>query len=167
MDYIQALLQVQAVLAAAFEEEQAALAWPQSHPLPRKKTRGPEQAPEEAADWAQLTVQGSAEWEGPGLGSGGQEEAPVKQLLGQLQSLAAANGRTVILGQSLSEQALSSLQKSQGAVVSDLRTSRFSGGLTGEVSQRLAASGIAGQQTHRSMYEISRYFERDARRYGG
>ena len=30
-----------------------------------------------------------------------------------------------------------------------------------------SADGIAGAQTERSMAEISRFFERDARRYGG
>nr|DAI97598.1 MAG TPA: hypothetical protein [Caudoviricetes sp.] len=48
-----------------------------------------------------------------------------------------------------------------------MRHSRFEGGLCADFSQSLETQGVSGAQTQRSMREISRFFERDARRYGG
>ena len=41
------------------------------------------------------------------------------------------------------------------------------GGAVTQSWTQLRTAGIAGAQTERSMAEISRFFERDARRYGG
>ena len=41
-----------------------------------------------------------------------------------------------------------------------------SGGLTGSYRQTMTVAGIASGPSQRSMQEISRFFERDARRYG-
>ncbi len=45
--------------------------------------------------------------------------------------------------------------------------SAFSGGLIGRLTQTLETEGVSSIQAQRSMGEISRFFERDARRYGG
>ena len=41
------------------------------------------------------------------------------------------------------------------------------GGVRTSVSAQMQVTGLAGAQTAWSMAEISRFFERDARRYGG
>ena len=66
-----------------------------------------------------------------------------------------------------SEQALEGAQQTQGVQPSVMRHSRFEGGLCADFSQSLETQGVSGAQTQRSMREISRFFERDARRYGG
>ena len=40
------------------------------------------------------------------------------------------------------------------------------GGVMGSSRQTMAVAGIASEPSQRSMREISRFFERDARRYG-
>ena len=60
-----------------------------------------------------------------------------------------------------------SAEETPGVQPSVMRHSRFEGGLCADFSQSLETQGVSGAQTQRSMREISRFFERDARRYGG
>ena len=66
-----------------------------------------------------------------------------------------------------SARVLQTAQETQSVQPSMMRHSRYEAGLGGSFSQMLETEGMSGMQTQRSMCEISRFFERDARRYGG
>lgn len=88
------------------------------------------------------------------------------ELLAELSALQTSRSRIPLLRQTLSEQ-----RQRQAAALQTVDPMRRTpentvGGLTGSYRQTLTADGIAGAPTERSMLEISRYFERDARRYG-
>ena len=59
------------------------------------------------------------------------------------------------------------LEDAQSVQPSAQAGSAFSGGLIGRLTQTLETEGVSSIQAQRSMGEISRFFERDARRYGG
>ena len=65
------------------------------------------------------------------------------------------------------ERQLRTLQQMQSVQPSAQAGSAFSGGLIGRLTQTLETEGVSSIQAQRSMGEISRFFERDARRYGG
>lgn len=164
MDYLEELLWMQMALAAELEEEPRTELT--EHSLPRSKRKAEQAVPSEQAEAA-----GEAEWtedrEVPAPDTEEVEALPQKRLLLQWTELQSAVGRIGLLSQTLSERQLAATQTEQGAYVSQLSASRFSGGLTADATQRMLASGIAGHRTGQTMSQISRYFERDARRYGG
>ena len=121
----------------------------------RGQTREAQEKPENDA-------RGVSAEETPETGAERTEEHGAAALLQELlrrASLRAAQLR--------SEQALEGAQQTQGVQPSVMRHSRFEGGLCADFSQSLETQGVSGAQTQRSMREISRFFERDARRYGG
>lgn len=106
--------------------------------------------------------------ETPEVGAESTEERGAAALLQELLRLEQTGARASLRAAQLrSEQALESAQQTQGVQPSVMRHSRFEGGLCADFSQSLETQGVSGAQTQRSMREISRFFERDARRYGG
>ena len=167
MDYIQMLLQMQTALAQALEEEPG-MELPEAAMI--RPRQGSQEEEQEA--FAAESREESMEAEEPAAkksqsATGGEERQEARWMLERLELLQAANGRAAMIAQTLAEQKISALQKSQSGYVSQQGDSRFLGGVTAEPARPLLASGIAGQQTQRTMFDISRYFERDARRYGG
>ena len=84
-------------------------------------------------------------------------------LLGELKQ--AAQARAAL--EALRQEAVQTRAVRQ---VRPAATEKADGVMGGAVTQswtQLRTAGIAGAQTERSMAEISRFFERDARRYGG
>jgi len=89
-------------------------------------------------------------------------------LLRELRRLEDAQLRAALLTtQTEGERQLRTLQQMQSVQPSAQAGSAFSGGLIGRLTQTLETEGVSSIQALRSMGEISRFFERDARRYGG
>ena len=93
-------------------------------------------------------------------------EDSTASLLAELDNLQATRSRIPLLRQTLSEQRQRQTMQLLSVDPMQRRPENTAGGLTGSYRQTLVSDGIAGAPTERSMLEISRYFERDARRYG-
>lgn len=160
MGYVDELLSAHAALAAELEAEpEEALA---RHAARRRgQTREEQEKPENDA-------RGVPAEETPETGAERTEERGAAALLQELLWLEQTGARASLRAAQLrSEQALEGAQQTQGVQPSVMRHSRFEGGLCADFSQSLETQGVSGAQTQRSMREISRFFERDARRYGG
>lgn len=64
------------------------------------------------------------------------------------------------------ERAMTALFERQTVRVTEKTADAEGGGLIGSARSKMELAGIASSPSQRSMMEISRYFERDARRYG-
>ena len=64
------------------------------------------------------------------------------------------------------EAAMTALQERQTVHLTKQTPDNAEGGLLGSYRQTMTVAGIASGPSQRSMQEISRFFERDARRYG-
>lgn len=64
------------------------------------------------------------------------------------------------------EAAMTALQERQTVYLTKQTPDNAEGGLLGSYRQTMTVAGIASGPSQRSMQEISRFFERDARRYG-
>ena len=87
-------------------------------------------------------------------------------LLEAFTALAGQNMHAAALRQQAIERELRRTRESQSVLLSARTPQNSPGGLTGGYEQMLSVAGLAAAPTQRSMAEISRYFERDARRYG-
>ena len=61
---------------------------------------------------------------------------------------------------------MTALQERQTVYLTKQTPDNAEGGLLGSYRQTMTVAGIASGPSQRSMQEISRFFERDARRYG-
>lgn len=128
---------------------------------------------EEARDVEGHTVGGSA-GEPEETSALRQEQAAVEDtegaaqavLLERLEELERGTAGVQVLRQRILQEKLEKTQVLQRESLMERRPENTSGGHTGSYSRMLQADGIAGSPTQRSMQEISRYFERDSRRYG-
>ena len=64
------------------------------------------------------------------------------------------------------EAAMTELTQRQRVDITSRTPDSAAGGMMGSCRQRMEVAGIASGPSQRSMQEISRFFERDARRYG-
>ena len=64
------------------------------------------------------------------------------------------------------ERAMTALFERQTVRLTEKTADAEGGGLIGSARSKMELAGIASSPSQRSMMEISRYFERDARRYG-
>lgn len=95
------------------------------------------------------------------------DEAQHAQML--LEAFSALSGQTMqiaSLRQETIEYELRRTRESQSVLLTARTPQNAPGGLTGAYEQTLSVAGPAAAPTQQSMEEISRYFERDARRYG-
>lgn len=150
MEYIERVLLRHTALAAALEDgraPEAVDAMPEAISAGGADSAGVEEASPDAA--RELTQ------------NGGTEHSPLAALAEELQDYAAAR------------QAAEAVRR-RAARFETVRASGEAGAAAGgqggvrtlSVSQ-MQVTGLAGAQTAWSMAEISRFFERDARRYGG
>ena len=163
MGYADELLSAHAALAAELETE------PEETLVRRgawRKARGG--SAERETEKKKAGGSGETMPETAGDGAQAQKERGAAALLQEMLRLAQAGTRASLRAVQLqSERALQSAQETQGVQPSAMRHSRYEGGLGGGFLQTLESEGVSGMQTQRSMREISRFFERDARRYGG
>lgn len=163
MDYVQTLLLAQAGMAAQMGGKTELVLLERM--LSRKRT---EEQTQREVDVGEGGAENSAGTQQDGRQAALQErENAPEALLARLRDLTQTSERAesgLLRGQ---EAQLRSAQQAQSVRVSQTAHSGFGGGAAGDFMQQMVLSGIAGRQTQRSMGEISRYFERDARRYGG
>ena len=163
MDYVQTLLLAQAGMAAQLGGETELVLLERM--LSRKRTEE-QTLTEEAIRESGAGNPAGVQEDGGQTALQERENAP-EALLARLRDLTQTSERAESRSIRMQEEVLRNTQQAQSVSVSQTAHSGFGGGAAGDFMQQMALSGIAGRQTQRSMGEISRYFERDARRYGG
>ena len=93
--------------------------------------------------------------------NGGTEKSPLAALAEELRDYAAARQAAEAVRQRAARFETVRASGEVGAAAGG------QGGVRTSVSAQMQVTGLAGAQTAWSMAEISRFFERDARRYGG
>lgn len=93
--------------------------------------------------------------------NGGTEHSPLAALAEELRDYAAARQAAEAVRQRAARFETVHASGEAGAAAGG------QGGVRTSVSAQMQVTGLAGAQTAWSMAEISRFFERDARRYGG
>lgn len=151
MEYIERVLLRHTALAAALEEGRAPEAM---------------DAMPEAVVTSGGTVSGGAEEASPEAAQaladdGGTEPSPLAALAEELRDYAAARQAAEAVRQRAARFETVRASGEAGAAAGG------QGGVRTSVSAQMQVTGLAGAQTAWSMAEISRFFERDARRYGG
>lgn len=163
MGYVDELLSAHMALAAELETEPAPA--PVYGGVRWRMRRGRKQA---AAESGAACAHGEENTDLAGSGGQTREERGAAGLLQQMLRLEETRARASLrAAQMQSVQTLQQAQQTQGVQPSAMRHSRYEGGLGADFLQTLETQGVSGVQTQRSMQEISRFFERDARRYGG
>ena len=147
--YVDSILRGQAEMAAHFYEEQTITL--KHYQIPGMKQEQKSVLPEEQKQQMQMQED---------------SQQTAKQLLQNLQQLQQSAARTAVVRQNLHQTQINLLQQEQGVNVMQRTPENTSGGLTGSYSRAMFSDGIAASPTGWTMQEISRYFERDARRYG-
>ena len=161
MTYVEKILRMQAEVAAELQPE-ADEALTGYHWSARVRPEaGTQDAETEPGTAEALSLPADMQTpDGPGKADGA--------LLRELRRLEDAQLRAALLTtQTEGERQLRTLQQMQSVQPSAQAGSAFSGGLIGRLTQTLETEGVSSIQAQRSMGEISRFFERDARRYGG
>ena len=151
MEYIERVLLRHTALAAALEEGRAPEAM---------------DAMPEAVVTSGGTVSGGAEEASPEAAQaladdGGTEPSPLAALAEELRDYAAARQAAEAVRQRAARFETVRASGEAGAAAGG------QGGVRTSVSAQMQVTGLAGAQTAWSMAEISRFFERDARLYGG
>ena len=151
MEYIERVLLRHTALAAAIED-----------------ARAPEAADAmpEAVVTSGGTVSGGAEEASPEAAQaladdGGTEYSPLAALAEELRDYAAARQAAEAVRQRAARFETVRASGEAGAAAGG------QGGVRTLSAEQMQVTGLAGAQTAWSMAEISRFFERDARRYGG
>lgn len=164
MGYVDELLSRQIRLAEQLEAEPEEQAARQIMPrTAQRKAEEPEKEPAARRSGAEEATERNAAQED------GENAAGSREALRALSELQAARARAALLAaaQTQSEQLLRAAQQTQGVTPSQTVYSRYDGGMAAEPVRAMQLAGTASVQTQWSMQEISRFFERDARRYGG
>ena len=94
------------------------------------------------------------------------ENGAAGQLLLRLKELERGSAGVQVLRQKIQQEKMERVEVSQRERLMERRPENTGGGHTGSYTRRMETGGIASSPTRRSMQEISRFFERDARRYG-
>lgn len=145
-DYLQRLMARQAVLASAFDREQtirfalyemAEPAAPEGSETKDAKTSRQKPSAEEASD--------------------------VREIYRKLMQTDVLQEKTAAIRQVAEQQKL--LRQLRSESLAEQSRQQHPGGISMQVRQLMQTGGMAGRQTRQSMEEISRFFERDSRRY--
>ena len=94
------------------------------------------------------------------------ESGAAGQLLLRLTELERGSAGVQVLRQKIQQEKLERVEAAQRERLMERRPENTAGGHTGSYTRHMETGGIASSPTQRSMQEISRFFERDARRYG-
>lgn len=95
-----------------------------------------------------------------------EKEGGAQALLEAFAALAGQNAQAAALRQETIERETARTRERQSVLLSARTPQNSPAGLTGRYEQLLSVAGPAAAPTQKSMAEISRFFERDARRYG-
>ena len=151
MEYIGKVLLRHTALAAAIEEARAP---EEADALPEAVVTAAGGAAGGAEDVSPAAVRALA-------ADGGSENSPLAALAEELRDYAAARQAAQAVRQRAARFDTVRASGEAGAVAGS------PGGVRTLAAEQMQVTGLAGAQTAWSMAEISRFFERDARRYGG
>ena len=151
MEYIERVLLRHTALAAAIEDGRAPEA---VDAMPEAISVGGGAVSAEAEDASPEATRALAE-------DGGTEHSPLAALAEELRDYAAARQAAEAVRQRAARFETVRASGEVGAAAGS------PGGVRTLAAEQMQLTGLAGAQTAWSMAEISRFFERDARRYGG
>lgn len=165
MSYIEEMIARQQALAQALlTDGQTELSPARTAAAPAKKGGSYEDAPAEEATEADM---GGTQTQRPN-GEAVQPEidAGAMAMLEALKTSEQQAARVAVLRQKTMERESRQIMERLGVKLSEKTPQTSAGGLLGGFETAMTVAGLASAPTMRSMEEISRFFERDARRYG-
>ena len=166
LEYVRRLLLAQTRLAAQFDTAPQ----PEIREVTLQMEKKEQNSPEEDAPGQEKRpglMQTGAEMDGTETWSAEQAlREMVRQTL-RLESMQLQKSAQAQLEQTRKmEAAMTELTQRQRVDITARTPDSAAGGMMGSYRQQMEVAGIASGPSQRSMQEISRFFERDARRYG-
>ena len=166
LEYVRRLLLAQTRLAAQFDTAPQ----PEIREVTRQMEKKEQNYPEEDAPGQEKRpglMQTGAEMDGTETWSAEQALREMARQTLRLESMQLQKSAQAQLEQTRKmEAAMTELTQRQRVDITARTPDSAEGGVVGSYRQKMEFAGIASSPSQRSMQEISRFFERDARRYG-
>lgn len=166
LEYVRRLLLAQTRLAAQFDTAPQ----PEIREVTLQMEKKEQNSPEEDAPGQEKRpglMQAGAEMDGRETWSAEQALREMARQTLRLESMQLQKSAQAQLEQTRRlEAAMTELTQRQHVDITARTPDSAAGGMMGSYRQRMEVAGIASGPSQRSMQEISRFFERDARRYG-
>ena len=166
LEYVRRLLLAQTRLAAQFDTAPQ----PEIREVTLQMEKKEQNSPEEDAPGQEKRpglMQTGAEMDGTETWSAEQALREMTRQTMRLESMQLQKSAQAQLEQTRKmEAAMTELTQRQRVDITARTPDSAEGGVVGSYRQKMEFAGIASSPSQRSMQEISRFFERDARRYG-
>ena len=166
LEYVRQLLLAQTRLAAQFDTAPQ----PEIREVTLQMEKKEQNSPEEDAPGREKRpglMQTGAEMDGTETWSAEQALREMARQTLRLESMQLQKSAQAQLEQTRKmEAAMTELTQRQRVDITARTPDSAEGGVVGSYRQKMEFAGIASSPSQRSMQEISRFFERDARRYG-
>ena len=166
LEYVRRLLLAQTRLATQFDTAPQ----PEIREVTLQMEKKEQNSPEEDAPGQEKRpglMQTGAEMDGTETWSAEQALREMTRQTMRLESMQLQKSAQAQLEQTRRlEAAMTELTQRQRVDITARTPDSAEGGVVGSYRQRMEVAGIASGPSQRSMQEISRFFERDARRYG-
>ena len=166
LEYVRRLLLAQTRLAAQFDTAPQ----PEIREVTLQMEKKEQNSPEEDATGQEKRpglMQTGAEMDGTETWSAEQALREMARQTMRLESMQLQKSAQAQLEQTRKmEAAMTELTQRQRVDITARTPDSAEGGVVGSYRQKMEFAGIASSPSQRSMQEISRFFERDARRYG-
>ena len=166
LEYVRRLLLAQTRLAAQFDTAPQ----PEIREVTLQMEKKEQNSPEEDAPGQEKRpglMQTGAEMDGTETWSAEQALREMTRQTMRLESMQLQKSAQAQLEQTRKmEAAMTELTQRQRVDITARTPDSAEGGVVGSYRQKMEFAGIASGPSQRSMQEISRFFERDARRYG-
>ena len=166
LEYVRRLLLAQTRLAAQFDTAPQ----PEIREVTLQMEKKEQNSPEEDAPGQEKRpglMQTGAEMDGTETWSAEQALREMTRQTMRLESMQLQKSAQAQLEQTRKmEAAMTELTQRQRVDITARTPDSAEGGVVGSCRRRMEVAGIASGPSQRSMQEISRFFERDARRYG-
>ena len=166
LEYVRRLLLAQTRLAAQFDTAPQ----PEIREVTLQMEKKEQNSPEEDAPGQEKRpglMQTGAEMDGTETWSAEQALREMTRQTMRLESMQLQKSAQAQLEQTRRlEAAMTELTQRQRVDITSRTPDSAEGGVVGSCRRRMEVAGIASGPSQRSMQEISRFFERDARRYG-
>ena len=166
LEYVRRLLLAQTRLAAQFDTAPQPEIREVTLQMEKKEQNSPEEDAPGQEKWPGL-MQTGAEMDGTETWSAEQALREMARQTLRLESMQLQKSAQAQLEQTRKmEAAMTELTQRQRVDITARTPDSAEGGVVGSYRQKMEFAGIASSPSQRSMQEISRFFERDARRYG-
>ena len=166
LEYVRRLLLAQTRLAAQFDTAPQ----PEIREVTLQMEKKEQNSPEEDAPGQEKRpglMQTGAEMDGTETWSAEQALREMTRQTLRLESMQLQKSAQAQMEQTRRlEAAMTELTQRQRVDITSRTLDSAAGGMMGSCRRRMEVAGIASGPSQRSMQEISRFFERDARRYG-